>query len=211
MSIAYNYKIINRNPQARAMEIVYTAPGRQTMHIGARMPYVGETDEQIVRMYEPVAYWLEQETALAPVPEGDVEGSIAPPAAEPVTLTSAKRDKLAEAAAFRYAKETSGVVLGGARILTDRESQATVNGAFSSLQAGLIQSVDWKAGNGVWVTLTLTEMTAIAQAVAAHVQSCFTQEKALAEQINAATTIEAVQSIVIPWSEVGPQIPVAEV
>lgn len=210
MSISYSYEIINVNPQARAMEIVYTAPGRQTMHIGARMPYAGETVEQIVRMYEPVAYWREQDAQLAEVAVG-TSGSIAAPEPEPVTLATVKRDKLAELAEFRYAKETSGVVFGGARIRTDRESQATVTGAYASIRDGILQSIDFKAANGVWVTLGLPEITAVAQAVAAHVQSCFTQEKVLTDQINAATTIEAVQVITIPWSEVGPQIPVVEV
>lgn len=210
MSIAYTYEIINVNPQARAMEIIYTAPGRQTMHIGARMPYAGETLESIVRMYEPVAYWLEQDAQLAEVTEG-ATGSFTPPAPEPVTLATVKRDKLAEAAAFRYAKETAGVALGGARILTDRDSQAALTGAFTSLSSGLVSSIDWKGANGTWVQLGVAEVTGIAQSVASHVQACFTQEKALAEQINAAITIEQVQAVVIPWSEVGPQIPVVEI
>lgn len=197
MSIPYTYKIINVNPQARAMEIVYTSPGRQTMHIGTRMPYASETPESIVRMYEPVAYWLEQEAQLAEVQDG-LEGSIVPPESAPLTLETAKAAKLAEIAAWRYSLETSGVAFNGARIKTDRESQATVTSAFISLAQGLVTSIDWKAENGVWVRLGLAEMSAIAQAVAVHVQQSFTLEKSYVEQVAAASTIEAVQAIELP-------------
>ena len=84
MSITYSYEIIAVNEQARCMEIVYTAEGHQTMHIGARLPYEGETLEQIVRMYEPVRYWEEQQLAVV-VPQVGATGTLKPlPAPEPV-------------------------------------------------------------------------------------------------------------------------------
>lgn len=64
MSITYSFEIISVNEQARCMEIVYTAEGHQTMHIGARLPYEGETLEQVIRLYEPVRYWEEQQTPV---------------------------------------------------------------------------------------------------------------------------------------------------
>lgn len=60
MSINYKYEIINVDEQARCMEIVYSAEGHETLHIGARLPYEGEALEQIVRMYSPIVYWLEK-------------------------------------------------------------------------------------------------------------------------------------------------------
>lgn len=60
MAINYTYEIINVDQTARCMEIVYSAQGHETLHIGARLPYEGETLEQIVRMYSPVSYWLEK-------------------------------------------------------------------------------------------------------------------------------------------------------
>ena len=75
--IPYSYEIISVNEQARAMEVVYTSEGRQTMHIGARLPYQGETVEAIVQMYAPVAYWLEQETPVVVPTLGS--GQITPP------------------------------------------------------------------------------------------------------------------------------------
>ena len=57
MNITYTYEIISVDQQARCMEVVYTAEGYQTMDIGARLPYEGETLEAIVQMYAPVRYW----------------------------------------------------------------------------------------------------------------------------------------------------------
>jgi hypothetical protein len=81
MSIAYNYEIIAVDEQARCMEVVYTSEGRQTMHVGARLPYQGESLEAVIEMFSPVAYWLEQERAVL-VPAVGTSGTIVPP--EPV-------------------------------------------------------------------------------------------------------------------------------
>ena len=79
MSIAYNYEIIAVDQAARCMEVVYTAEGRQTMHIGARLPYEGEELEAVIAMYSPVPFWLEQERAVQ-VPQVGTAGAIVPPA-----------------------------------------------------------------------------------------------------------------------------------
>ena len=61
MAISYNYEIVAKNDTS--MEIVYTADGYPTQHIGARLPREGEDLEAIVEMYSPVALW-EEETAV---------------------------------------------------------------------------------------------------------------------------------------------------
>jgi hypothetical protein len=67
MSIDFNYEIIAVDEAAKCMEVVYTAQGRQTMHIGARLPFDGEALEAVIRMYAPIRYWEEQElTVVAP-------------------------------------------------------------------------------------------------------------------------------------------------
>ena len=83
MSITYQYKIVAVDEAARCMEIVYSAEGRQTMHIGARLPFEGETLEAIVRMYSPLTYWLQQERTVQLPLVGDV-GEIVPPIIPPI-------------------------------------------------------------------------------------------------------------------------------
>lgn len=73
MSINFNYKIVSVDEQARCMEIVYTAEGHPTQHIGARFPYEGETIEQIIRTYAPIYNWLELKKAVI-VPEVGISG-----------------------------------------------------------------------------------------------------------------------------------------
>ena len=193
--ISYTYEIIKVDPQARVMEVVYSSPGRQTMHVGARLPYVGESLEAVIDMYSPVAYWREQEAEVVVPALGSGQSPFQP---APVTLESAKTSKLIELADARWRFETSGVVLNGVRIKTDRESQATLSGAYVTLKDGLATSIDWKADGGVWTQLTLAQITPIAQAVAAHVQGAFSMERQLSEQVAAATTIEQVQAITWP-------------
>jgi hypothetical protein len=114
-----------------------------------------------------------------------------------ITLEDYKKLKLEEIAAKRYEFETSGLTLNGTVIDTSRESQSILTSAYISLKNNLITSVDWKDSTGVFVTLGLAEIEALSAAVSAHVQSAFTKEKMLTEQVTAATTKSEVD--VIKW------------
>lgn len=115
MSIPYTYNIIKVDPLFRVMEVVYESPGRQTMHIGARLPYQGETTESVVKMYAPVAYWREQEAAVVVPALGG--GSVTPPGPQPLTVEDFDRaltDHLdATARAKRYDNRISCAVRAG--------------------------------------------------------------------------------------------------
>lgn len=90
MSIAYMFEVVAVDEQARCMEVVYTAPGHATHHIGARLPFEGETLEQIVKMYSPVALWEEKLRNISPPVVGAV-GTIEPdPVIDVVALTDAQ-------------------------------------------------------------------------------------------------------------------------
>lgn len=83
MSIDYTYEVVAVNEAARCMEVVYSSTGRQTMHIGARLPYEGETLEAVVAMYSPVAYWLEQDATVV-APQVGAGGSVTTTDPQPV-------------------------------------------------------------------------------------------------------------------------------
>jgi hypothetical protein len=57
------------------MEVVYSSEGRQSMHIGARLPYEGENLESVIQMYAPTSYWREQQTNIF-VPEVGTQGTV---------------------------------------------------------------------------------------------------------------------------------------
>jgi hypothetical protein len=83
MSITYTYEIVAVDETARVMEVVYTAEGHPTQHIGARLPYEGESLEAVIEMYSPVRFWEELQLVVV-APAVGVTGVIAPPSPEPV-------------------------------------------------------------------------------------------------------------------------------
>lgn len=82
---------------------------------------------------------------------------------------------LAKISAKRKQVEVQGIKIGNSIIATDRDSQAMVGNAYSSLKNGLISSINFKSDSG-FVTFDLATFEVIAKAVAEHVQSCFTIE-----------------------------------
>lgn len=110
------------------------------------------------------------------------------------TLAQAKADKKVAAKLVRQTKEGSAVLVGTVAVATDPESQGKINGALTALQNGFLRTVQWKGDNG-WVELDLDAITAVARAVSLHVQRCFTWEKTVIDQIDAATTVDEVNAI----------------
>ena len=82
MSITYRYEIIKVDEAARCMEVVYSSEGRQSMHIGARLPFEGETLEEVIEMHAPVPLWMQQETPVQ-IPAVGTSGTIYPPPPPP--------------------------------------------------------------------------------------------------------------------------------
>lgn len=85
MSIEYTYKIVNVDESARCMEIVYSADGHKTMHIGARLPFEGETLEEVIDVFAPIALWAQNKLTVI-VPTVGQTGTIKP--ADPVTANA---------------------------------------------------------------------------------------------------------------------------
>jgi hypothetical protein len=83
MSITYTYEIISVDEAARCMEVVYSAEGHQTMHIGARLPFEGESLEAVIKAFAPVPLWIELATPVV-APTVGLSGTIEPePEPEP--------------------------------------------------------------------------------------------------------------------------------
>lgn len=134
-------------------------------------------------------------TGMEPEPnEGDVWDGTAFFSPDSLKTTAELiAEKLSALAAYRYTKETGGIIVSGATIKTDRESQALIAGAklYSDLNEAVL--IDWKAENS-WAQINRTAIMAISQAVAAHVQACFSQERVHAEAINALTTAAEIEA-----------------
>lgn len=102
IQIPYTYEVVLVDEAARCMEIVYTSDGRQAMHIGARLPFQGESVEDVVKLYAPLAYWDEQERAVIQVQTG-LTGSVAPTPASSIPTVPATVSRFQAKAALLQA------------------------------------------------------------------------------------------------------------
>lgn len=114
------------------------------------------------------------------------------------TFDELKAQKKAEIAAARYEAETAGTTFNGVMIDTGRDSQALITGAALAAVIDNGYSLNWKTSTG-FIHLTAPEIIAVAQAVRAHVQSCFDRESELVALIDAAQTAEELDAIDISF------------
>ena len=76
------------------MEVVYSAEGHQTMHIGVRLPFEGESLLSVISMFAPVGLWVES-SKLCVVPAIGSRGVVMP---EDVLNIAAAEDAAEDAA-----------------------------------------------------------------------------------------------------------------
>jgi len=104
-------------------------------------------------------------------------------------LEAVKERKRSEIAAARWEEETAGIDVNGFTVRTDRESQALITGAALKAMQDNTYTCRWKGVSG-FIELTAPQILAIADAVRAHVQSCFDREAELLPLIEAAESPE---------------------
>lgn len=115
-----------------------------------------------------------------------------------LTLEDLKAQKKAEIASVRYEAETAGTTVNDITIDTGRDSQALITGAALAAMLDENYSLNWKTAKG-FIHLTAPEIIAVAQAVRAHVQSCFDREGELVAQVDAAQNAEELDAIDISF------------
>ncbi len=97
--------------------------------------------------------------------------------------------------AHRWLIETGGLTLqDGTRVLTGIEDQNRIATSIQGMRDAGKVSVDFKAASG-WVTLTLDQLVAVSTAIVAHVEACFSNERALHEAIDACTDVSELEAI----------------
>lgn len=77
MSIEFTYEILAVNEEARCMEVKFMADGFPTMVIGTRLPFEGESLEQILRAFAPIPYWEDCAKAVV-APQVGLSGTVSP-------------------------------------------------------------------------------------------------------------------------------------
>lgn len=94
----------------------------------------------------------------------------------------------------RWEVETQGIwTTLGFGVLTDRESQSMINGAFAFVLNNPDRIVHWKTSPTEFTDLDVNQVTALATEVAEHVQTCFSREQRVNEKILGGEITEADQ------------------
>jgi hypothetical protein len=88
----------------------------------------------------------------------------------------------------RWLKETGGITSSGTPLRTDRMSQSQRDAAWSYLQiAPGGATVQWKTGDGTFVTINKAQMQTHMNNTAGYVQDCFACEKTTVASITGGT------------------------
>ena len=85
MSLEVCYEITTVNTDAKCMEILYSAPGKSPVLVGARLPYLGEAIESVAASYSPFKTTPIQEHQYAIVEVG-ASGKIIPKSEAEIAL-----------------------------------------------------------------------------------------------------------------------------
>ncbi|MQB09510.1 DUF4376 domain-containing protein [Agrobacterium sp. ICMP 6402] len=118
--------------------------------------------------------------------------------AAPVVAAKTADELRAYASAKRFAVETGGIVVNGARIDTSRDSQSMVANAHAYIVNSGAASTAFKSLSG-WMTLSGAEIKATALAVGAHVQASFVVEKAIDALITSGEITEIAEIDAFQW------------
>lgn len=59
MGIKYKYEVVLVNQDAKVMEVVYTAEGYPEQRVGARLPFEGESLDDVIKSFAPIGLWTE--------------------------------------------------------------------------------------------------------------------------------------------------------
>jgi hypothetical protein len=113
-----------------------------------------------------------------------------------ISLDEMKISKKTEAKKNRQLMEDKGIIVNNMRVATDRDSQSMITSAFTYLTSNPTLTINWKGPNG-FIPLDLTSLTEIANQVGSFIQGLFTKEQVTCQLIDAATTIEELNAVVI--------------
>lgn len=149
-------------------------------------------------LYTQAAIWCNESQKARIVDNGDFYEVVAIPAPPEPTFDELKAQKKADIAAARYEAETAGTTVNGITIDTGRDSQALITGAAVAAMLDDGYSLNWKTATG-FIHLSAQEIIAVAQAVRAHVQSCFDRESELVALVDAAQNAEELDAIDISF------------
>jgi len=199
MSIEYTYEVVSVDEAAKCMEIVYTAQGRETLRIGARLPYVGESFDAVVAMYAPLAYWMDSERQVVAVSVGS-KGVVRPDSAAPATLEEARTAKCRYVAQRMDALTRAPITVGAYSVSANLNSLASALLAYTALKEGLVPSADFRTANGSTLPLGLDTAKELLGVLTSRVQQLLAEEQTLLAAVTAANSIAELDDPAAPFN-----------
>lgn len=111
-----------------------------------------------------------------------------------VDIDTLKQGKLWQLADARWREETAGFMYNGHEFHSDRESQDRFFQAYMASLADPTFTTVWKTKNG-WLEMTALDFITLYNEFQTFLQGLYQKEKALQEQVEAATTIDGLNEI----------------
>jgi len=105
-----------------------------------------------------------------------------------------KAKKIAELADARWLEETAGYIYNSHEFHSDRESQNRVFQAYMASLSDPNFTATWKTKTG-WLEMTASDFITLYNEFQTFLQGLYQKEKALQEQVEAATTIEELEAV----------------
>ena len=105
-----------------------------------------------------------------------------------------KAKKIAEFADARWREETAGFIYNEHEFHSDRESQDRFFQAYMASLNDPSFAVTWKTKDG-WLEMTASDFITLYNEFQTFLQGLYQKEKALQEQVEAATTIEELEAV----------------
>lgn len=199
MSIEYTYEVVSVDENAKCMEILYKSEGRESLHIGARLPFAEETLDSIVAMYAPIAYWLERERQVVAVPVGS-KGTVLPNSAAPLTLEEARTAKCKYVAQRMESLTHAPVTVGSYSVSADSNTLTYAMLAYTALKEGLVPSVAFKTTNGSTMQLDLDTAKELLGVLTSRVHQLLAEEQTLLAAVAATSSIAELDDPAAPFN-----------
>jgi len=158
-------------------------------------------DRFSIQIYTPIATGLvaTAETLLVADATCKLFGGIVTPDVTQTDLDKAKAKKKAEIASARsvemYADKTTSLGVFGSTESDNNKLSIAIQVTQLAAAAGQPAECGYKTADGVWSIYTLAQLEQIALEIAAQVIPAYEKESGLVAQIDAATTVEEVESI----------------
>lgn len=196
MNVQYTYTIDSVDNETNTMMVSYRSEGLPDAMVSTRLPFDGETVEEVVKSCAPFSFWEMSNLTYTSVEVG-VSGNIDTSSDFIEEEASKDIDTLKKEAIDRITEWRNGKLSNGARygeelIGGDHKTLNTLRSIKQNISDGIYASVDFKLKNGAFTVIDGSNVDEAISIVATYMQSIFTEEKAKVEYVNALTDIDAV-------------------